>query len=61
MTTTEILNSTGSTPDSYSLTVRMHTRLLSNGKLLATELLELIDDADSPFIKIQYYSEGLEV
>ena len=60
MTTTEILNSTGSTPDSYSFTVRMHTRL-SNGKLLATELLELIDDADSPFIKIQYYSEGLEV
>lgn len=58
MTTTEILNSTGSTPDSYSLTVRMHTRL-SNGKLLATELLELIDDADSPFIKIQYYSEGI--
>ena len=38
----------------------MHTRL-SNGQLLATELLELIDDADSPFIKIQYYSEGLEV
>ena len=60
MTTTEILNSTGSTPDSYSLTVRMHIRLC-NGKLLATELLELIDDADSPFIKIQYYSEGLQM
>ena len=47
-------------PDSYSCTVRMHTRL-SNGQLLATELLELIDDADSPFIKKSRFNITLKV